>query len=401
MKYLVLLCDGMSDYPVEKLGGFTPMQVAKKPAMDKLASVSELGLVKTVADHMKPGSDIANLSILGYDPEVFYAGRSPLEAGSIGVSMKSSDVSLRCNLVTLSYDKYFADKTMLCYCADDISSEEAEILIKHVNENLGVLPFTFYSGVAYRHLLIWDNGTLDVGNLVAPHDILDDKIAAHINVNAHNKPLYELMKKSVTLLENHPINLKRIENNKRPANSIWLWGEGVKRELPSFYEKFNKKAAMISAVDLLKGIGKFTDMNVINVPGATGYLDTNFSGKMNAAVDALKSGADLVYLHIEAPDECGHRGEIDGKVLAIELIDSLVLKPFLTAFEGEAIRILICPDHATPLSLRTHTHDPVPYLIYDSTKPQKGANVFTEETAAASGNFVEIGHTLMEKFLCG
>jgi 2,3-bisphosphoglycerate-independent phosphoglycerate mutase len=389
----------MSDYPVEKLSGLTPMQAAKKPAMDKLARTSELGLVKTVSEHMKPGSDVANLSILGYDPEVYYSGRSPLEAGSIGVSMKPTDVSLRCNLVTLSNDNYFADRTMLCYCADDISSEEAKILIAHVNENLGKPPFTFYSGVSYRHLLIWDNGTLDVGNLVAPHDITGEKIAGHIHGNANNEPLYELMKKSFSLLENHPVNLKRLKNNKRPANSIWLWGEGVKRELPSFNEKFGKNAAMISAVDLLKGIGKFTGMDVINVPGATGYLDTNFAGKCNAAINALKSGADLVYLHIEAPDECGHRGEVEGKVKALELIDSFVLEPFLNAFECEPVRILICPDHATPLSLRTHTHDPVPYLIYDSTKPQNGAEVFTEETATASGNFVEIGHTLMGKFL--
>jgi 2,3-bisphosphoglycerate-independent phosphoglycerate mutase len=397
MKYLVLLCDGMSDYPLENLGGKTPMQTANKPNMDKLSKVSELGLVKTVQDNMKPGSDVANLSVLGYDPAMYYSGRSPLEAGSIGVDMKPTDVSLRCNLVTISDENN--SEIMLDYCAGDISTAEAEILIKYIDENLGKPPFKFYSGIAYRHLLIWDNGTLDVGTLTPPHDILDEKIMPYIAVNGNNKTLYELMEKSRELLKNHPVNLERIKNNKRPANSIWLWGEGKKRELPSFYEKFGKKAAMISAVDLLKGIGKFTGMEVIYVEGATGYLDTNFAGKRNAAINALKSGTDLVYLHIEAPDECGHRGEVEGKIKAIELIDELVLDGFLEAFENEDIKILICPDHATPLSLRTHTNDAVPYLIYDSRKKQNGANTFTEETAKASGNYVEAGYTLMERFL--
>jgi 2,3-bisphosphoglycerate-independent phosphoglycerate mutase len=389
----------MADYPLEKLANRTPMQAAKKPNIDKLAPLSELGLVKTVQDSMKPGSDVANLSVLGYDPEVYYSGRSPLEAGSIGVDMKPSDVSLRCNLVSLSDEEAFSDKTMLCYCADDITSAEAKILIEHINENLGAPPFSFYSGVAYRHLLIWDGGTLDVGILTPPHDIMDKKIAPFIIKNADNNALYALMEKSCELLRGHPVNIERTKNGKRPANSIWLWGEGKKRELPSFESKFGKKAAMISAVDLLKGIGKFTGMEVINVTGATGYLDTNFAGKCSAAINALKSGADLVYMHIEAPDECGHRGEIEGKIKAIELIDELVLGPFLKAFENEDIRILICPDHATPLSLRTHTNDPVPYLIYDSTKPVKSAASFTEETAKEAGNYISKGYELMERFL--
>ncbi|MCL1823775.1 MAG: cofactor-independent phosphoglycerate mutase [Oscillospiraceae bacterium] len=399
MKYLVLLCDGMSDYPLEKLSGRTPMQAAKKPNMDKLAETSELGLVKTVQDHMKPGSDVANLSVLGYDPDVYYSGRSPLEAGSIGVDMKPTDVSLRCNLVTLSDEENFLDKTMLDYCADDISSAEAKILISHIHNNLGTSQFSFYSGVSYRHLLIWDNGVLDVGNLVPPHDILDKKIKPYIVENADNKALFALMEKSCALLKEHPVNLERIKKCKKPANSIWLWGEGVKREFPSFKDKFGKKAAMISAVDLLKGIGKFTGMEVINIEGATGYLDTNFAGKASAAINALKEGADLVYLHVEAPDECGHRGEIEGKVKAIELIDELILKPFLDAFINKEIKILICPDHPTPLPLRTHTTEPVPYLIYDSGKPQKGAESFTEEFAEKSGNYIGKGYMLMEKFL--
>jgi 2,3-bisphosphoglycerate-independent phosphoglycerate mutase len=375
------------------------MQAAKKPCMDKLARVSELGLVKTVQDDMKPGSDVANLSVLGYDPAMYYSGRSPLEAGSIGVEMKPTDVSLRCNLVTLSDEKNFLDKTMLDYCADDISSAEAAVLIEHIDKNLGVPPFSFYSGVAYRHLLIWENGTLDVGDLAAPHDILDKKIAPYIVENAGNKALYALMEKSCELLKNHLVNLERIKKGKKPANSIWLWGEGVRRDFPPFAEKYGKKAAMISAVDLLKGIGKVTGMKVINVEGATGYLDTNFAGKTNAAIDALKSGTDLVYLHIEAPDECGHRGEVEGKVKALELIDERVLKPFLDAFTGEEIKILICPDHATPLSLRTHTHDPVPYLIYNSKKAQKGADSFTEDNAKNTGIYIEKGYELMSRFL--
>jgi len=387
MKYLVLLCDGMSDYPLDALGGKTPMQTAHKPNMDKLARVSRLGLVKTVDDGMSPGSDVANLSILGYDPNVYYSGRSPLEAGSMGIEMEPDDVAVRCNLVTLSDEAEFSGATMLSYCADDIRTDEAAGIITLVNEKLGNERFIFHAGINYRHCLIWKNGKLNL-NLTPPHDITGMCIGDHINYNEHNNELLELMSESYNLLRG------------KQANSIWFWGEGKKRELSAFYEKTGKRAAMISAVDLLKGIGKFTGMDVINVPGATGYLDTNFAGKRDAAVNALKSGTDLVYLHIEAPDECGHRGEIEGKVKAIELIDALVLGPFLEAFEGEAIRILICPDHATPLSLRTHTNDAVPYLIYDSAELQKGAEIFTEETAKEAGNYIADGYTLMEKFLC-
>ena len=399
MKYFILLCDGMSDYPLEKLGGLTPMQAAKKPNMDRLAKISELGLVKTVQDSMKPASDVANLSILGYNPEIYYSGRSPLEAGSIGVDMKPTDVSFRCNLVTLSEEENFLDKTMIDYCAGDISSEESAVLIEHINRNLGMPPFSFYSGVSYRHLLIWDKGTVEVGSLTPPHDILDKKIAPFINENPNSKALYALMEKSCELLKEHAVNLERIKKGKHPANSIWLWGEGTRRDFPPFKEKYSLKGAMISAVDLLKGIGKFIGMDVINVPGATGYLDTNFEGKVNAAINALKSGTDLVYLHVEAPDECGHRGETEGKVKAIELIDGLILKPFLDAFANEDIKILICPDHPTPLSIRTHTNEPVPYLIYNSASKQKGADAFTEYFAEASGNYISEGHKLMEMFL--
>ncbi len=399
MKYVVLLCDGMADLPREDLTGKTPMGTANKPNMDKLAKVSEVGLVKTVIDSLKPGSDVANLSVLGYDPSVYYSGRSPLEAGSIGIDMKPTDVSFRCNLVTLSDEAEYSEKTMVDYCSDDISSEEAAELIAFIQEKMGTDEFRFYSGVSYRHCLIWNNGTLDVGTLTPPHDITGRKITEYLGVNKNGEKLLDMMKRSYNLLKDHPVNKKRTERGLRPANSIWLWGEGVRKELTPFEEKYGLKGAMISAVDLLKGIGKFTGMEVIKVEGATGYIDTNFSGKAEAAIDALKRGNDFVYIHVEAPDECGHRFEIQNKVKSIELIDQLILGPILKAFDGEDIKILICPDHPTPLALKTHTNAPVPYLIYDSRKSEKGVEKFCEEEAEKTGRFVKVGHTLMEHFL--
>ncbi len=399
MKYIVLLCDGMADLPREDLPGKTPMGTASKPNMDKLAKISEIGMVKTVADSLKPGSDVANLSVLGYDPAVYYSGRSPLEAGSIGIDMKPTDVSFRCNLVTLSDEEDYAQKTMTDYCAGDISTAEAKELIKFIREKLGNEEFSFYSGVSYRHCLIWDKGTLDIGSLTPPHDITGRKITDYLGVNENGKKLLDMMKKSYVLLKDHPVNKKREEKGLRPANSIWLWGEGVRKELTSFEEKYGLKGAMISAVDLLKGIGKFTGMKVIDVEGATGYIDTNFGGKAKAAIDSLKSGSDFVYIHVEAPDECGHRFETENKVKSIELIDELILGPILKEFEGEEIRVLICPDHPTPLALKTHTNAPVPYLIYDSGRAEKGVDNFCEESAEKTGNYVGAGHTLMERFL--
>ncbi len=399
MKYVVLLCDGMADLPREDLTGKTPMGTANKPNMDRLAKVSEVGLVKTVIDTLKPGSDVANLSVLGYDPSIYYSGRSPLEAGSIGIDMKPTDVSFRCNLVTLSDEEKYEDKTMVDYCSGDISSREAAELIAYIQEKMGNEEFSFYSGVSYRHCLIWDNGTLDVGTLTPPHDITGKKITEYLGVNQKGAKLLDMMKRSYDLLRDHPVNKKRIEKGLRPANSIWLWGEGVRKDLTPFEEKYGLKGAMISAVDLLKGIGKFTGMEVIDVPGATGYIDTNFGGKAGAAIDALNRGNDLVYIHVEAPDECGHRFEIENKVKSIELIDELILAPILKAFEGQDIKILICPDHPTPLALKTHTNAPVPYLIYDSRKKTEGVNKFCEEEAEKTGNYISVGHTLMERFL--
>ncbi len=321
MKYLVMLCDGMADYPVDELGGKTPLEAAATPNMDKLAETASVGLVKTVADGLKPGSDVANLSVLGYNPDDCYTGRSPLEAGSIGIDMKDTDVSLRCNLVTLTDEQVYEDKTILDYCADDISTAEAEELVKYLAENLNNDEFCFYSGVSYRHCLIWNNGTLDIGTMTPPHDITGKPIKEYVPAHPNAEKLYELMKKSYELLKDHPVNIERIKKGLRPANSIWLWGEGVRANLVDFKEKYGLKGSMISAVDLLKGIGKFSGMNVVNVDGATGYIDTNFEGKAAAAISEFENGQDFVYIHVEAPDECGHRHEIENKVKSIELID--------------------------------------------------------------------------------
>lgn len=401
MKYLVMLCDGMADYPVEALGGKTPLEAAVTPTMDKLAETAEVGLVKTVADGMKPGSDVANLSVLGYDPMVYYTGRSPLEAGSIGIDMKKTDVSLRCNLVTLSDEPAYEDKTILDYCADDISTAEAKILIDFIAEKLNNDEFSFYSGVSYRHCLIWNNGTLDIGTMTPPHDITGKPIMEYVPKHENAAKLYELMKKSYELLKDHPVNKARIERGLRPANSIWLWGEGVRANLDDFKEKYGLSGSMISAVDLLKGIGKFSNMAVVNVEGATGYIDTNFEGKAQAAIDEFKRGQDFVYIHVEAPDECGHRNEMENKVRSISLIDELILGPVVDELRKMGdFKVLVTPDHPTPLALKTHTNDAVPFLIYDSTNAKEGVkNGFCERTAEETGVYIEKGFTMMRRFI--
>lgn len=401
MKYLVMLCDGMADEPNEALGNSTPMEKANKPCMDSLAAKAEVGIVKTVAEGLKPGSDVANLSVLGYEPAVYYSGRSPLEAASIGIDLKDTDVTLRCNLVTLSDDEDYENKTILDYCADDISSEEAKILIEYIQEKLGNDKFRFYPGVSYRHCLVWSNGNPHPGVLTPPHDITGKVITDYIPKGEAVDELYDLMKKSYDLLKDHPVNQARIARGKRPANSIWLWGEGTKPLLDNFSEKFGIKGSMISAVDLLKGIAICAGMNSVDVEGATGYLDTNFDGKCKAAIEEFKKGADLVYIHVEAPDECGHRGEIENKVKAIEMIDEHILAPvveFLKDYDDFAV--LVCPDHPTPLSIRTHTSTPVPYLIYDSKNEiNSGVKVFCEKEARETGNYIEKGFTMMNYFL--
>ena len=401
MKYLVLLCDGMADSPNALLGGKTPMELANKPIMDKLAKTSEVGLCCTVGKGLKPGSDVANLSVLGYDPYVCYTGRSPLEAASIGVDLKETDVALRCNIVTLSSEENYSDKTMLDYCAGDISTEEAHKIIETVEKELGNEIYKFYGGVSYRHCLVVENGTTELGNMVPPHDISGRVIGEYLSDNENAKPLIDLMKKSYDILKDHPVNLERRKKGLNEANSIWLWGEGRKPQLQNFFEKNGVKGCIVSAVDLLKGIGICADMQTPEVEGSTGYLDTNFEGKAKAGIDAFKNGCDLVYLHFEAPDECGHRGEAENKVKAIELIEQRALKTVLEYLEncGENFRILIMPDHPTPLNIKTHCSDPVPYLIYDSAKKLDGVETFTEATAKSTGIFVEHGPDIMEKLL--
>ena len=399
MKYLVLLCDGMADYKFEGLGNKTPMMLANKPNMDRLAKTATVGLAKTVADNLKPGSDVANLSVMGYDPAECYTGRSPLEAASIGIALTDTDVTLRCNLVTLSDEESYEDKTMVDYSAGDISSAEAAEIIKSVQEALGNEIYSFYSGVSYRHCLVVKNGTVNLGNMTPPHDISGKVIGKYLSKHENAAPLIDLMKKSVAVLKDHPTNLKRIAEGKRPANSIWLWGEGTKPQMQSFYDKFGVKAGIVSAVDLIKGIGKLAKCEVAEVKGATGYIDTDFEGKANAAKELFKTN-DLVYVHVEAPDECGHRGEAENKVKAIEFIDRRILSTLIDELEkyGE-YRILIMPDHPTPLITMTHARDPVPFLIYDNKKPTNGVDCFTEENAALTGVYYDHGPDIMKVLL--
>lgn len=401
MKYLVILCDGMADTKNDSiLNGATPMERANKPNMDLLSKDAVIGLCKTVADGMKPGSDVANLSVMGYDTTLCYTGRSPLEAASIGIELKNTDVALRCNLVTLSGEENYRDKTMVDYCGGDVSTKEAAELIKAVDEALGNKIYKFYSGVAYRHCLVVDNGTTELGSMTPPHDISGRVIGDYLSDHKNAAELISLMEKSYDILKDHPVNKARIKRGERPANSIWLWGEGKKPSLQNFKEKFGVNATVISAVDLLKGIGILTGMQVPDVENATGYLDTNFVGKVDAAKKAFSLGSDLVYLHFEAPDECGHRGEPENKVKAIEIIDKLAVGPLKECLsELDDFRILIMPDHPTPLTTKTHSSEPVPFLLYDSRRKEKGAVKFSEEAAKESGIFVEHGPDIMKMLL--
>ncbi len=402
MKYAVVLYDGMADYPVPALNGKTPMELAKKPLFDSLGQRGRVGLVKTVADGLKPGSDVANLSVLGYDPSKCYTGRSPLEAVSIGVKMADDDVALRCNVVTLSDEENYEDKTMVDYSAGDISTEEAAEIIKTVQEHFGNDEFAFYSGVSYRHCLICRHGTTQLGKMTPPHDISGRVVGSYLSDSPNAEKLIAMMKESYELLKDHPVNKKRIAEGKRPANSIWLWGEGSKPALESFEKLYGVKGSIISAVDLLKGIGICAGMNTPEVKGATGYIDTNFEGKANAAVDEWKNGADLVYLHFEAPDECGHRNEPENKVRAIELIDEKVLPIILGYLDncGDDYKVMILPDHPTPIVTKTHAGDPVPFMIYHKNgEIESGVDSVNENSAKATGDFVGFGPGLMKEFL--
>jgi 2,3-bisphosphoglycerate-independent phosphoglycerate mutase len=400
MKYVVVLGDGMADTPVAELGQRTPLQCARKPNIDRLAKLGEVGLVKTVPEGMPPASDVANLSVMGYDPKKYYTGRSPLEAVSIGIDLAENDVAFRCNLVTLSDDGDYADKTMLDYSSDEISTTEARTLIGEIDRRFRSSDIAFYPGVSYRHCMVWKNGPLKCG-LTPPHDISLKGVRQHLPKGPAGGRLLGMMRESFQLLKDHPVNAARRARGLEPANSIWLWGEGKRPSIPAFHDKYRLKGSVISAVDLLKGLGICAGMRSIDVEGATGNLHTNFAGKARAALRELESGQDFVYLHIEAPDECGHRHEIEGKVKAIELIDEQVVGPLLAGLQklGDH-RVLVMPDHPTPLALRTHTSDPVPFLIYRSGGgPASGADGFDEQRAKATGLLVESGHQMMDRFL--
>lgn len=404
MKYAVVLYDGMADYPVPALGGKTPMELAKKPLFDKMAQKGRVGIVRTVAPGLKPGSDVANLSVLGYDPKKCYTGRSPLEAVSIGVKMKDTDVSLRCNIVTLSDEENYEDKTMVDYSAGDISTAEAAEIIKSVQEHFGNDEFAFYSGVSYRHCLIVNNGTTDLETMTPPHDISGKVVGSYLSTSPNAEKLIAMMKESYDFLKDHPVNKKRIAEGKRPANSIWLWGEGRKPGLDNFKEIYGLNGTVISAVDLLKGIAICAGMNAPDVPGATGYIDTNFEGKAKTAVEEWKNGQDLVYLHFEAPDECGHRNEPENKVRAIELIDERVLPIILDYLDncGDDYKVMILPDHPTPITTMTHASDPVPFMIYHkSEEKNSGVGSINENSAKETGDYVDFGPSLMKQFIEG
>ncbi|MBE7081344.1 MAG: cofactor-independent phosphoglycerate mutase [Clostridiales bacterium] len=397
MKYVVILGDGMADYRQSFLDNKTPLMVANKPFIDSLAKVSEVGLCQTVPCSLKPGSDVANLSVLGYNPLECYSGRSPLEAASIGIALKDTDITARANLVTLSNEKEYADKTMIDYSAGEITTAEATELIGYLASHLNNDKYSLYAGISYRHCMVIDNGSL-MGDLTPPHDITGKPIKEHLPTSEGGKELLEIMKKSYELLSNHPINKKRIEEGKNPANSLWFWGDGTKPNLESFYDKFSLKGGIISAVDLLKGIGKLAKMQVIEVEGATGNYDTNFVGKANACVEGLKNGLDFVYLHMEAPDECGHHGDAKNKIYSIEQIDNVVKIIYDGLKEmGEDFAFLILPDHPTPLSIMTHCSDPVPYLLYNSKNKVKGVQSYDEQNASDTKIFEKEGYKLIQK----
>lgn len=396
MKYVIVLGDGMADEPIDLLGGKTPLEYAKTPNMDRLSKQAEIGLVHTIPEGMKPGSDTANLSVLGYDPKIFYSGRSPLEALSIGVPMKETDIAIRCNIVTLSEDDVpFEKRTIIDHSADEISTEDCAILLDAVRKQLETETYKFYVGTSYRHCLIWDKGR--TVELTPPHDILTKVIGSYL---PEDESLREMMRKSFTILQNHPINIERKKKGLNPANCCWFWGAGTKPTLASFEEKTGKKGMMISAVDLLKGIAVGAHMGVAHVEGANGGLHTNYEGKAQAALDALlKDGYDFAYIHVEAPDEMGHQGSMERKVEAIEALDTRVIGPLTSELDAQGIeyRLLILPDHPTPICVRTHTSESVPYLLYDSVVSEDQSWNYNEREAKQSGNFVAQGHTIIDK----
>lgn len=396
-KYVVVLGDGMADEPIEALNGKTPLAYAQTPTLDELSKKSEIGLVHTIPEGMKPGSDTANLSVLGYDPKRYYSGRSPLEALSIGVPMKDTDIALRCNIVTLSEEEdVFEEKTIIDHSSGEISTEDCAVLLEAVKKELQNETYQFYVGTSYRHCLIWDKGS--VIELSQPHDILGRVIGQYLPTDEH---LLYMMKKSYEILVNHPINIERKKQGLNPANCCWFWGAGTKPALSSFEEKNGVKGMMVSAVDLLKGIAVGAGMGVAQVEGANGGLHTNYEGKVQAALDALKGEYDFAYIHVEAPDEMGHQGSVEKKVQAIEYLDQRVIGPLTKALDADHVdyRLLVMPDHPTPIRVRTHTSDSIPYLLYDSTDLKEESWNYNEKEAKDSGNYIEKGYTLIDRLL--
>ena len=391
MKYVIVLGDGMADEPIAELGNKTPLEYATTTAMDKLSKMSEVGLVHTIPEGMSPGSDTANLSVLGYDPKIYYTGRSPLEALSIGVPMKDTDIAIRCNIVTVSVDDLpYEEKTIIDHSSSEISTEDAAVLLEAVREGLENDIYKYYLGTSYRHLTIWDKGS--VVPLTPPHDILGKVIGEYL---PKEEALKEMMKKSYDILANHPLNIERMKKGLNPANSIWFWGAGTKPCLSSFEEKYGKKGVMISAVDLLKGIGVGASMTNIIVEGADGTLHTNYEGKADAAIKALtEDGFDFAYVHVEAPDEMGHQGSAERKIQAIQYLDEKVIKRIADALDSKGVeyRMLVLPDHPTPICVRTHTSDPVPYMLFDSTDKKSESYDYNEKDAKATGTYIANGH---------
>ena len=400
MKYVVFLGDGMADTPFEALGGKTPLELAQKPNIDEMVKKATVGMAKTVPDFLKPGSDVANLSAMGYNPEDCYTGRSPLEAVSIGVKLDDNDITFRVNLVTLSDEEHYEDKTMIDYSSDEITTEESTELIKSLAEQLDTDILKFYPGFSYRHILVWKGGKLNF-NLTPPHDISGRNVKEYLPKGENADVLEELMRKSVAILKDHPVNKKRIERGLRPATSMWIWGEGSKARIPDFYEMHKLSGGVVSAVDLVKGIGISAGMECPDIEGATGNIHTNFDGKAKEAIRLLEKH-DYVYIHLEAPDECGHRGEAENKVRSIELIDEKIVAPVLKYLReaNQPFKALVMPDHPTPLEIKTHSRDAVPFYIYDSeNEVDSGIETYTEKECEKSGLYIDKAYTITDMFL--